>query len=154
MEESVNTVDPIDSEQQTQNLLNKIYTSSEARALNPLTLAFIGDAVYSAFVRKYLISQGIQNVNHLTHISVHFVKANAQASALRILDDQLTEEEKGIVRRGRNTRSTPPKNADKMDYRYATGLEALIGFLNLTGQHEREFSLMTKIITFGETHKK
>ncbi|MEG1432778.1 Mini-ribonuclease 3 [Eubacterium sp.] len=124
------------------DFLDRTYTEAEARAMNPLTLAYIGDGVFSDYIRKYLVAQGMANVNHLTKASISYVKADAQARMVHTLMDQLTDEEQSIVRRGRNTRSTPPKNADKMDYRYATGLEALVGYLELTGNQHRLRELM------------
>ena len=124
------------------NYLDRVYTPAEARAMNPLTLAYIGDAIFSDYIRKYLIAQDIANVNHLTKASIKYVRADGQAKMVHELMDSLTPEEQSIVRRGRNTHSIPPKHADKMDYRYATGMEALIGYLELTGNIERQKELM------------
>lgn len=131
-------------EKSIKDYLHKVYTIPEARVLNPLTLAYIGDGVYSAYIRKYLVSKGLSNVNHLTKESIKYVKADAQSKMVLSLMEDLTEEERTIVKRGRNTRSHTPKNAKTIDYRYATGLEALIGYLNLTQQDERLESLMIK----------
>lgn len=131
--------------------LNKKYTLAEARALNPVTLAYIGDGVYSSFIRKYLMAGGLLNVNHLTKKSVAYVKAEGQAKMVLALMDHLTEDEQAIVKRGRNTRSHVPKNAKTLDYRYATGLEALIGYLSLTGQNERLEELIIEGIRHLET---
>lgn len=130
--------------------LTRIYAPEEARRLNPLTLAYIGDAVYSDYIRRYLIARGLQNVNHLTRLAARYVRASAQAAAIRQLLPMLTEPEQDLVRRGRNTKSIPPKHADKMDYRYATGLEALFGYLNLTGDTARERELMGRAIRATE----
>lgn len=132
------------------DFLDRTYTEAEARAMNPLTLAYIGDGVFSDYIRKYLVAQGMANVNHLTKASIRYVKADAQARMVHTLMDQLTEGEQSIVRRGRNTRSTPPKNADKMDYRYATGLEALVGYLELTGNQRRLRELMVTGLEYLE----
>ncbi|MDO4288505.1 MAG: ribonuclease III domain-containing protein [Eubacterium sp.] len=140
-------------EKSVKELLNKVYTVAEARALNPLTLAYIGDGVFSGFIRKYLVAQGIHNVNHLTKKSVDYVKADAQSEMIRLLADSLTEEEAAIVRRGRNTHSHAPKNARVIDYRLATGLEALVGFLSLTGQEERLEALIVSGICSLEAQK-
>ncbi len=126
-----------------QRLLKK-YTVAEARALNPLTLAYIGDGVYSEYIRRFLVSGGISNVNHLTKESIKYVKADGQSKMVLALMDSLTDEERSIVRRGRNTRSQVPKHARTIDYRYATGLEALVGYLELTGQEERLEELMVR----------
>lgn len=132
------------------DFLDRTYTKAEARAMNPLTLAYIGDGVFSDYIRKYLVAQGMANVNHLTKASIRYVKADAQARMVHHLMDDLTEAEQAIVRRGRNTRSTPPKNADKMDYRYATGLEALVGYLELTGNQRRLRELMVTGLEYLE----
>lgn len=133
MEESLNTF-----------ALDKKYSTEEASRLNPLILAWIGDSVFSDLIRRYLIAQGNANINHLTHLSFKYVSAEAQAKMLHAIAPLLTEKEQDIVRRGRNTRSTPPKHADKMDYRYATGIEALFGFLSLTGEKKRIHELMSE----------
>lgn len=107
---------------------------SDIEMLNPLVLAYIGDAVYGLFVRTLLILKGITQVSKLHRESVNYVKAKSQAEILAEITDELTESEKDIVRRGRNTKSaTVPKNAEVIDYRMATGFEALIGHLYLTG---------------------
>lgn len=120
---------------------------SDVRMLNPLVLAYIGDSVYDTFVRTLLISGGSGQVAKLHKLAIEFVKAKAQADILEKISEMLTEEEKDIVRRGRNTKSaTIPKNADISDYRYATGFEALIGFLYLTGQIDRLIEIVRRII--------
>lgn len=134
----------------TKEMLTRVYTPKQARMLNPLTLAYIGDAVYSDYVRRYLIAQGHDNVDRLTKRSVHYVKASAQAAAIHALLPNLTQDEQAIVRRGRNTKSIPPKHADKMDYRYATGLEALFGYLDLVGAEGRKLELMAEAIDATE----
>ncbi|HOR85906.1 MAG TPA: ribonuclease III domain-containing protein [Bacillota bacterium] len=115
--------------------------------LNPLVLAYVGDSVYCTFVRTLLVSGGHGQVAKLHKMSIEFVKAKAQADILGRINELLTPEEQDIVRRGRNTKSsTVPKNADILDYRYATGFEALIGFLYLTGQTDRLMEVINMII--------
>jgi ribonuclease-3 family protein len=126
--------------------LDKTYSKAEARMMNPLTLAYIGDVVYSDYIRRYLVAEGMTKVDRLTKRSIDYVRASAQAKAIRLMLPELTEEERAIVRRGRNTKSMPPKHADVMDYRYATGL----GYLNLTGSHNREITLMARAIDLTE----
>ncbi|MDD4504025.1 MAG: Mini-ribonuclease 3 [Clostridiaceae bacterium] len=122
-------------------------SKSDVRMLNPLVLAYIGDSVYDTFVRTLLVSGGHGQVAKLHKMSIEFVKAKAQADILEKINDLLTPEEQDIVRRGRNTKSsTIPKNADISDYRYATGFEALIGFLYLTGQISRLMEVIGMII--------
>lgn len=120
---------------------------SDVKMLNPLVLAYVGDSVYDTFVRTLLVSGGHGQVAKLHKMSVEFVKAKAQADILGKINQLLTPEEQDIVRRGRNTKSTTmPKNADVFDYRYATGFEALIGFLYLTGQIERLMEIIRLVI--------
>lgn len=121
--------------------------TSDIRMLNPLVLAYIGDSVYDTFVRTLLVSRGYGQVAKLHKMSIGFVKAKAQADILEGISEMLTPEEQDIVRRGRNTKaSTVPKNADISDYRYATGFEALIGYLYLTGQIDRLMDLISMIV--------
>lgn len=122
-------------------------SKADIQMLNPLVLAYVGDSVYDTFVRTLLVSSGYGQVAKLHKMSVEFVKAKAQADILAKISELLSEEEQDIVRRGRNTKSaTIPKNADISDYRYATGFEALIGFLYLTGQLERLMDIVEMIV--------
>jgi ribonuclease III family protein len=106
--------------------------------LNPLILAYVGDAVYEVFVRTLLVSKSNAPVHKLHKYSIEFVKAKAQSDIVHRLLENLTEEEQDIVRRGRNAKSgTIPKNADVTEYKYATGFESLIGFLYLKKDYER-----------------
>ncbi len=104
---------------------------------SPLVLAYLGDAVYELFVRKELISRGHSAVNNLHMHTVKLVKASSQAKLLHEIEDKLTLEEIKIVKKGRNTKSTVPKNADMVDYRYSTGLEALLGYLYWKKENQR-----------------
>lgn len=120
---------------------------SDIEMLNPLALAYVGDAVYDTFVRSYLVTRGLSQVAKLHKKSIGFVKAKAQAEILSKISGSLTEEEGDVVRRGRNTKAaTVPKNADLADYRHATGLEALIGYLFLTGRTDRLVEILRKAI--------
>ena len=110
----------------------------DVRELSSLTLAFIGDSVYELFVRTKILSGGNRPAGELHKIAVGYVKAKAQSTAMHALLDNLSDEEAEIFKRGRNTNiHTVPKNADMNDYRTATGLEALIGYLYITGNTER-----------------
>lgn len=114
---------------------------------SPAQLAYAGDAVYELLVRSYIINSQDTNVNKMHRLSVKFVKANAQAFLVKKLDCLLTEEEKRIVKRGRNAKVTSsPKNAELMDYRYATGFEALFGYLYLNNELDRLIELFNKSI--------
>jgi ribonuclease-3 family protein len=112
----------------------------DAKQLNGLALAYIGDAVYELYVRHRLLSQGNVKPNQLHRQSIRYVSAKAQARTLLFMLEQsiLTAEEEAIVRRGRNTKSaTVPKNTDVQTYRYSTGFEALIGYHFLGNNKER-----------------
>lgn len=128
---------------------NKNLSVSDIRMYNPLVLAYIGDSVYDTFIRTMLVCGGSIQVNKLHKRAIKFVQAKAQAEITEELHDILTEEEQDIVRRGRNTKSSSvPKNADINDYRYATGFEALIGYLYLIGETKRLmeiFELISKM---------
>lgn len=113
-------------------------TEKDIDLLPPLTLAYIGDAVYEVYVRTYLIGTMKVPVHRLHVTSIKFVKAKAQSEIIHYIDDKLTDDEKDVVRRGRNAKSgTIPKNADITEYKYATGFEALFGYLYLKGRFER-----------------
>ena len=110
---------------------------------SPLTLAYIGDCVYELFVRTYLIRQSDCRMKKLHKAATEFVCARAQAELFHKIEGILTEEETEVYKRGRNTNSHPPKNADLRDYKSATGIEALIGFLYLTGNDGRITELLS-----------
>ena len=115
----------------------------EINTLSPLTLAFLGDSVYEMFVRAKILSMGNRPANELHKIAVGYVKAKAQATAAHKILDTLTEAELEIYKRGRNTNiHTVPKNADMADYRHATALEALIGYLYIKGEEERLYKIL------------
>lgn len=118
----------------------------DPKQLNPLALAYIGDSIYEIYVRQFLLAQGEVKPHLLHKAATRFVSAKAQAYQLEHLMDRLNEEERGIVRRGRNAKSgTIPKNASPADYNKATAFEALIGFLHLSGKEER----MEELIEMG-----
>lgn len=128
--------------------IKRTWESREAKMLSPLQLAYIGDAVYEVLIRTYLIENMNVSVNELHVEAIKFVKAKAQADIIHSLEDYLTEEEWSIVKRGRNAKShTVPKNANISDYRYATGFEALIGYLYLIDNKERIYELFEKIVS-------
>lgn len=130
------------------DILKGKFTTNEARGLNPLVLAFIGDAIYEVFVRTYLVDNNRYMSAHKLHVkAVSFVKAHAQSEFMKKIEDKLTEEEYIIFKRGRNSKSgTVPKNADVQEYRIATGFETLIGFLYITEQVDRLNELLEMII--------
>lgn len=108
--------------------------------LNGSALAFIGDAVLSLYVRQYLLETGLTKAKDLQETSTNYVSAKAQAKFIQFLltENELSEEEKVIYKRGRNHRSDSiAKNADVITYRQATGFEALIGYWYLTHNETR-----------------
>lgn len=106
-----------------------------------LELAYLGDTLWDLFVREKLVKTG-GRMKELHRAAVARVRASAQSRALARIEDCLTEDEAAVVRRARNAHQTPPKNADPADYCRATALEALFGYLYLTGQLERMKTLM------------
>ncbi|MEG2597645.1 MAG: ribonuclease III domain-containing protein [Oscillospiraceae bacterium] len=115
--------------------------------MSPLTLAFVGDAVFELLVRGKLIMRGNSPVNKLHKHTVELVCASAQCKAIKILMPMLTEEELGMYKRGRNTHNNVPKNADAAEYRSATGLETLFGYLYVKGDTKRQQELFEEIWT-------
>ena len=115
----------------------------EAREYSPLALAYLGDAVYELAIRTFLMNHGNTQVNKMHKKTAGLVKAEAQANFYKVLEEELTEEEKAVYRRGRNAKSvTMAKHATMKDYRMATGFEALMGYLYLTEQMERMAELL------------
>ena len=122
-------------------------TINEINGMSPLTWAYVGDSVYELYIRNYLVNTTNQKPHKLHLNAIKYVKAKAQAEILGKLMDSLTEEEKEIVRRTRNTENHHlPKNANLKDYMYATAFEGLIGYLYLTKQQERLEELLSNIV--------
>ncbi len=120
---------------------------SDISQMSPLVWAYMGDAVYEKFVREYVIRQGLCKNGLLHKKSIKYVSAKGQANIVKKLEEFLTDEEKDIVRRGRNSHPhSTAKNADIIEYKYATGLEALIGYLYLEEKHERLEEILNKCI--------
>ena len=115
----------------------------DVRAYSPLTLAYIGDAVYEMVIRTIIVERANKAANELHKKAVKFVQAGTQAAMIMALQDILTEDELAVFKRGRNAKSnTSAKNASITDYRKATGFEALIGFLYLMDDMERVLFLV------------
>ncbi|MCM1268759.1 MAG: ribonuclease III [Bacteroidales bacterium] len=119
----------------------------DIRTYSPLTLAYIGDAIYDLVIRTIVVERGNTSANNLHKKAVRYVNAKAQAQMIEALREELSEEERTIYKRGRNAKSyTTAKNASVIDYRRATGFEALCGYLYLTGQQERMLALIKTAI--------
>lgn len=115
----------------------------DIRTYSPLTLAYIGDAVYDLIIRSVVVERGNEPVNKLHHKTVSYVKAETQAAMIEALQEELTENELAVYKRGRNAKAyTGAKNASIGDYRKATGLEALFGYLYLQGKTTRILELI------------
>lgn len=111
---------------------------TDIKTYSPLTLAYIGDGIYDLIIRTMLVEKGNSQVNKLHQKASSLVKAAAQKDILHAIQDNLTEEELGVFKWGRNAKSvTTAKNASVTDYRIATGFEAMIGYLYMTEQMER-----------------
>lgn len=125
--------------------LNEIldgFNNIPAKQLSPLVLAYIGDAVFEIIARTMIVSQGNAPVNTLHRKTSAVVKAKNQSDMYFKIEGMLTDEEHDILKKGRNAKSyTSPKNADITDYRHATGLEALFGYLYLERRLERAMEL-------------
>ena len=118
--------------------------------INVLVLAYLGDTIYENYVRRFLISKGIGNVNDLQKEAVSYVSATSQAKYLTSMMDNsfLSEEELDVVKRARNYKTTShPKSCDIITYKYAPGLEALIGYLDLLDRKERVNEIMNFILS-------
>lgn len=137
MEESITILEAI----------KQSFTCSEVdiRTYSPLTLAYIGDAIYDLVIRTIVVERGNRSANNLHKKTIGYVNARVQARMVDALEEELTEEEASVCRRGRNAKSyTAAKNASIIEYRKATGLEALCGYLYLQGQQERMLELIKK----------
>lgn len=115
---------------------------------SPLTLAYIGDGIYEIVIRTVIVDEANRQVNKIHKTASNLVKAGTQAKMIHYIMDDLTDEELTIYKRGRNAKAvTRAKNASMSEYRTATGFEALMGWLYLTGQSERMMKLIKKSVT-------
>lgn len=118
----------------------------DAEQCSPLVLAYIGDCVYDLIIKSMVISFGNKPVHKLHEETSSLVQASTQSLMMRAMQQYLTEEEHGIYRRGRNTKSvSPAKNQTITDYRRATGFEALLGFLYL----KKEYTRLMQLVKIG-----
>ena len=117
--------------------------------LNVLVLAYLGDNIYEYYIRRFLIEKNIPNVDSLQKESINYVSAKSQSEILqRLLDNNcLTEDEIDIMKRARNHKGNRhPKNCDIVTYKNATGLEAIIGYLELKNNRARIEEIMNIIL--------
>lgn len=119
-----------------------------ADSLSPLALAFTGDAVFSMYIREMLVCDANRPVGKLHKLSINWVKAEAQSRGMHHILPLLTDKEAEVFRRGRNAHTShTPKNQSGCDYHYATGFEALVGYLYLKNEEERLRFLLNEVIT-------
>ncbi len=122
-------------------------TRAELNQMSILALAHVGDAVYELYVRSYLARHGQSKVLDLHRATVAMVKASAQAKAAAVILPMLTEEERAVYKRGRNSHvNSVPKGASKAEYHAATALEAVFGWLYLAGETDRAKELFEAVI--------
>lgn len=115
----------------------------DIRTYSPLTLAYIGDAIYDLVIRTVVVERANRPANSLHKMTIRYVNAKTQAQMIEALEPELSEEERAVYHRGRNAKSyTSAKNASIDDYRKATGLEALLGYLYLQGEMDRLLALV------------
>lgn len=120
----------------------------DIRTYSPLTLAYIGDAIYDLVIRTIVVERGNQSAKGLHKTTIKYVNAKVQAKMIDALETELTEDEMAVYHRGRNAKSyTAAKNASIIEYRKATGLEALMGYLYLQGQTDRMLTLIQVALT-------
>ena len=120
------------------NSMHDAFAGTDIRELNPLQMAYVGDTVHDLYVRSMLLSRGMA-VGKMHRQAVRMVSAGAQARMLERIEPELTPQEADITRRGRNSQAkhAAPRHADPADYAHATALEALWGYLYLSGQTAR-----------------
>lgn len=117
----------------------------DLKRINTTVLAYLGDSVYEVYVRTRVVEQAPYRADKLHKMAVKYVKASAQAKAIKLIFEELTQEEQALVRRARNHKiATKAKNATVMDYKWATAFESLIGYLYLAENIERMEKLINK----------
>lgn len=120
---------------------------NDVKMMNPLKLAFLGDAIYEAYIRYYIITQHVLTTSDMSKTAVKYVNAEAQAYIANTLKEEFTEEEWTVLKRGRNQKTgSKPKNASVTDYRYATGFESLIGYLYILDEKDRIYEIVGRAI--------
>ena len=119
----------------------------DIREQSPLSLAFVGDAVYSLLIREHFVKSKRYNINTLNKMTVQYVSARGQFMALELIKDILTEEETSFAKRAQNaSKASVAKHASVAEYRASTGFECLLGYLKVTGQDDRIAYLVSYIL--------
>lgn len=128
-----------------ENYMKDLFQMQEVdvQTYSPLTLAYIGDCIFDLIIKNLVVRQGNKQVQKLHKETSQFVQAQTQSRMMRKMQEHLTEEEHGVYRRGRNSKTvTPAKNQTITDYRRATGFEALLGYLYLKQDYKRLLDLV------------
>ena len=136
----------------TENQSRKVSIS----ASNTTALAYLGDAVYEVFIRRYVLKDGGVQVDRLNRKAIQFVRADSQAATVQKMIEEgfLTDEEVRLVKRGRNhTNTSRPRGSSPMQYKWATGFEALVGKLYQSGQSDRLQAVVGRAIEIGEQYQ-
>ncbi len=130
---------------------NLLDINCDIHALSPLTLSFVGDAVYDLLVRQHLVTLANRPVKELNQMKVTLVNCKSQANSAKLIMDSLTQEELDVYKRGRNVKvNSVSKHSSIADYHSATGLEALFGYLYLSGNTQRIKELFMLILNKSE----
>lgn len=127
----------------------------DVRNYSPLALAYIGDCIFELMVRTIIVSKGNAPVHKYHQRASAIVNAHSQADMITDLEQELTEEERAVYHRGKNSKpATMAKNATAKEYKTATGMEAVLGYLYLTNQYERLIDLVKKSLIIHKKHQK
>ena len=130
---------------------SKTLNQDELRSLNPIKLAYVGDAIYELYIRTYILDKFNLKIKDINKKCITYVKATAQAQIVNHIIPMLNEEEQSIIKKGRNAPiHSYPKNTSIIEYKMATGYEALLGYLYLDGNTERIEEIITAGINFIE----
>ncbi len=130
---------------------NLLDINSDIHELSPLTLSFVGDSVYDLLVRQHLVSLANRPVKELNHMKVTLVNCKSQAESAKVIMEYLSEDELDVYKRGRNVKvNSVSKHSSIADYHAATGLEALFGYLYLSGNTDRIKELFMMILNKSE----
>lgn len=136
-------------------MFDKIYEEIEVNKMSPLVWAYIGDSVFEMYIREKMIEKGIPNNTKLHKNTTMYVKASSQSKMIEKLKEILSEEEIAIVKRARNADSnTIPKNSSVIEYKNATSLEGLLGYLFLTGKKDRLLYILDYVYNNFDTNEK
>ena len=141
---------------QFDSYMQEIFQMKEVdiREYSPLALAYIGDCIFDLVIKSLVMNEGNKQVQKMHKETSSYVQASAQSKMMRAMQEHLTEEEHAIYKRGRNAKSyTSAKNASISDYRRATGFEALMGYLYMSGRYERMCELIKDALDYLESEK-